>query len=80
MEGPESFNSSDIEFSPVQKRFTHAGSASIASMREKLFEDRISSKKRMNRLTDTRGAPGTQYTRSLWLNRIQSYMADNKMP
>jgi hypothetical protein len=71
------FNSSDIEFSPVQKRYANAGSISIASMREKLFEDRISSKKRVHGLTDTRGAPGTQYGRSLWLNRLRNYMKDN---
>jgi hypothetical protein len=59
MEGPEPFNSSDIKFSLVQKRYTNTGSTSIASMREKLFEDCIFLKKRVIHLTDTRGAPGT---------------------
>jgi hypothetical protein len=79
MEKLEQFNSSDIEFSPVQKRFANAGSFTIASMRETLFEDGISSKKRVRGLTDSRGAPGTQYARSIWLNRIENYMKDNKM-
>jgi len=53
MDEHELFNSSDIEFSPVQKRYANAGATSTASMREKLFEDRISSK-RVRGLTDTR--------------------------
>lgn len=57
MEGPEPFNSSDIKFSLVQKRYTNTGSTSIASMREKLFEDCIFLKKRVIHLTDTQGAP-----------------------
>jgi hypothetical protein len=76
----EPFNSSDIEFSPVNKKFANAGSKSIASMRETLFEDRISSKKKVNGLTDVRGAPATQYTRSLWLNRLKNYTEDNRIP
>ncbi len=59
LEMDEPFNSSDIEFSSVQNRYANAGAKSIASMRETLFEDCISSKKRVRRLTDTRGAPGT---------------------
>jgi hypothetical protein len=79
MEDPEPFNFSDIKFSPVQKRYANAGSASIASMRETLFEDRISSKKRVRGLTDERRAPGTRYARPLWLNWLESYMKDNKV-
>jgi hypothetical protein len=48
-------------------------------MREALFEDRISSKKRIHSLTDTRGSPGTKYGRSLWLNRIKNYTMDNRI-
>jgi hypothetical protein len=77
MDEHELFNSSNIEFSPVQKRYANAGSTSIASMREQLFEDRISSKKRVHGLTDSRGAPATRYARSLWLNRIESYTEQN---
>ena len=41
------FYSSDVEFSPVQKKFRNAGLKSIVSMRDTLFEDRISSEKRV---------------------------------
>jgi hypothetical protein len=77
MDEHELFNSSDIEFSPVQKRCANAGSTSIASMQEQLSEDRISSKKRVRDLTDSRGAPTARYARSLWLNRIESYTKQN---
>ncbi|RDL33092.1 uncharacterized protein BP5553_08531 [Venustampulla echinocandica] len=79
MGDPEPFNSSDIEFSPVQKRYANAGAASIASMRDRLFEDRISSKKRVRGLTDVRGAPGTQYGRGLWLNRFENHVKATTM-
>jgi hypothetical protein len=46
-------------------------------MQEQLFEDHISSKKRVRGLTDSLGAPGTRYARSLWLNWIESYTKQN---
>ena len=80
MEDEGLFCSSDVEFSPPQvKRFQHAGAASITSMRESLFEDRISSKKRVRQLTDNRGAPSTLYVRQLWRNRFQNYVDAHKV-
>ncbi|MCJ1435728.1 hypothetical protein MMC27_005103 [Xylographa pallens] len=73
------FNSSDVEFSPVHKKYRNAGLTSIVSMRETLFEDRISSKKKVRNLTDDRGAPASRYARSLWLNRMEGYMRENQM-
>ena len=75
----QDFNSSDIEFSPVQQRFANAGESSVASMRNTLFEDRVTSKKRLRTLTDSRGAPATQYMRNLWMNRLESYMKNNNL-
>ena len=77
MENNENFNSSDVEFSPVRNRFAHAGTASIASMRDTIFEDRVASKKRARTLTDGRGAPATQYYRTLWLNRLEENVHAN---
>jgi hypothetical protein len=79
MEDLEPFNSSDIEFSPVRKRYANAGAASIASMRDRLFEDRISSKKKVRGLTDVRGALSTQYGRVLWLNRLENHVRGTGM-
>jgi hypothetical protein len=76
----EVFNSSDQEYEPVQKPHFKAGLKSIESMLETRFEDRRTSKKRLRTLQDTRGAPGTVYSRSLWLNRLENYISLNDTP
>ena len=38
----------------------------------------MASKKRLRNMTDTRGAPGSVYNRSHWLNRIISYSSRDK--
>ncbi|KAL2068445.1 hypothetical protein VTL71DRAFT_16543 [Oculimacula yallundae] len=75
----EPFNSSDIEFSLTPQRFSNTGTNSIALIRETMSEDRIASKKRARNLTDIRGAPATQYSRSLSLNRLREYANTNNL-
>jgi hypothetical protein len=53
----EHLNSSDQEYEVVRPHF-RAGNASIASMMEKRYEDRMESKKALREQADTRGAPG----------------------
>ncbi|EPE35495.1 C2H2 and C2HC zinc finger [Glarea lozoyensis ATCC 20868] len=71
----DDFNSSDIEISPVRNRYAHLAKKSLASMKDSCFDDRVSSKKRLAKLEDVRGAPSSQYKRHIWRNRFANYVA-----
>jgi hypothetical protein len=74
----EPFNSSDIEFDDLPNPFSKAGARSIEAMLTSRHEDRVSSKKRLRQLQDTRGAPGTVEKRARWVNRLMSYIQMNE--
>ena len=75
----EPFNSSDIEFDDLPNPFSKAGARSIEAMLTSRHGDRVSSKKRLRQLQDTRGAPGTVEKRARWVNRLMNYVQMNEI-
>ncbi|KAI3398599.1 hypothetical protein diail_8947 [Diaporthe ilicicola] len=71
----DDFNSDDYEQNPAPVNpYAHLGAKSIEAMFESRFEDRQSTKKRMDNLQDTKGAPGSVENRALVMVRFEAYL------
>jgi len=71
----EDFNSSDMEMGapPVRKQAAFHGQASIDEILKHAESDRLTSKVTVKQLQWGHGAPGTQRSQALWLNRFNAF-------
>jgi hypothetical protein len=65
--------------SHIHKKHPLVGYRSIVSMAGKTRPDQIKSAKVITKLQDRRGAPGSQFIRCLWIDRLERYLEQSKV-